>query len=95
VEKPLRVVVGAGSLVLLILALILVLAGPQVLSQSPSVTLQEYNLLSNPGMEVFDPPYGQYDGVDCQVATGWQRFWYGGPEPGWMDARVCCSKLEA
>ncbi|MGQ9598649.1 MAG: hypothetical protein ACUVWZ_04465 [Anaerolineae bacterium] len=48
----------------------------------------DYQLLTNPGMEQFDPPYGQFDGVDCQVARGWQRFWYGGPEPCWMDTRV-------
>ena len=61
------------------------------LSQSSSAAVQDYNLLDNPGLEVYDPPYGQYDGVDCQVGTGWQRFWYDGPEPGWIDARVFAS----
>jgi hypothetical protein len=39
-------------------------------------------------MEVYDAAYSLYDGVACQVASGWQRFWYGGPEPCWMDTRV-------
>jgi hypothetical protein len=39
-------------------------------------------------MEVYDPPYVQFEGIDCQVTTGWDRFWYGGPEPYWMDTRV-------
>jgi hypothetical protein len=48
----------------------------------------QYQLLANPGMEVYDPPYGRFERVPCQVASGWQRFWYGGPEPCWMDTRV-------
>ncbi len=51
----------------------------------------DYQLLTNPGVETYDPPYGQFDGIDCQVASGWQRFWYGGPEPCWMDTRVFAS----
>jgi len=47
-----------------------------------------YNLLADPGLEQYDPPYGQWQGVDCQVASGWQRFWSDAPEPCWMDARV-------
>ncbi len=47
-----------------------------------------YQLLTNAGVEVYDSPYRQFDGVDCQVASGWQRFWYGGSEPAWMDTRV-------
>ncbi len=39
-------------------------------------------------MESYDPPYDQYQGIDLQVASGWQRFWYGGAEPFWMDTRV-------
>jgi hypothetical protein len=48
----------------------------------------DYQLLTNPGLEAYDPPYGQFHGVNCQGATGWRRFWYGGPEPCWMDDRV-------
>lgn len=47
-----------------------------------------YQLLVNPGLESYDPPYAQYLGVDCQVASGWERFGYEAPEPGWMDTRV-------
>ncbi len=90
-EKPLRVVSSALSLAALLLVLVLVLAGPQVLGQASPAVLQEYQLLDNPGLEIYDPPYGQYEGVDCQVGSKWQRFWYGGPEPGWMDARVFAS----
>jgi hypothetical protein len=38
-------------------------------------------------MENYDSPYGQWRGADLQVASGWQRFWYGGLEPAWMDTR--------
>jgi hypothetical protein len=47
-----------------------------------------YQLLTNSGVEVYDPPYAQFEGVDCQAASGWERFWYDGPEPYWMDTRV-------
>lgn len=58
----------------------------QASNQSPMSNT--YQLLTNPGLESYDPAYGQFQGVDCQVADGWQRFWYGGPEPCWMDTRV-------
>lgn len=77
--------------VVLFLALITVASGPGSLQASEprqAPDLAEYQLLKNPGMEVYDPPYSQYDGVNCQVATGWERFWYGSPEPYWMDTRV-------
>ena len=54
--------------------------------QAPS-----YQLLTNPSLESYDPPYGQFEGVNDQVASGWQRFWYDGPEPHWMDTRVFAS----
>jgi hypothetical protein len=50
-----------------------------------------YQLLINPSLEIYDPAYGQFAGVDCQVASGWHRFWYGGAEPYWMDTRVFAS----
>jgi hypothetical protein len=57
------------------------------ISQSP--TSPAYQLLTNPGVEFYDPPYAQFEGVNCQVATGWQRFWDAAlPEPCWMDCRV-------
>ena len=46
-----------------------------------------YQLLTNPGLENYGSPYGQFQGADLQVASGWQRFWYGGAEPYWMDGR--------
>lgn len=68
----------------------LVRAGPTAAqaSDQAGTAEQPYNLLVNPGLEQYDPPYAQWQGVDCQVATGWQRFWYGASEPAWMDARV-------
>jgi hypothetical protein len=51
----------------------------------------DYQLLTNPGMEVFEAPYSQFQGVNCQVATGWHRFSYDGPEPCLMDTRVFAS----
>ncbi len=57
--------------------------------QSPQAP--SYQLLSNPSMESYNPPYSQFEGSNCQVASGWQRFWYDGPEPYWMDTRVFAS----
>ncbi len=79
------------------LALLAVLLALAVLAWSP-IWLQAsepasepsavtYQLLTNPGVEVYDPPYTQYQGVDCQVASGWERFWIDGSEPYWMDTR--------
>jgi hypothetical protein len=48
----------------------------------------EYQLLTNPAMEAYAAPYGQYQGVNCQVAAGWQRFSLDAPEPCFMDGRV-------
>lgn len=76
---------GLGVWLFGILALGQAEPGTAELKREPAV---DYQLLTNPGMEQFDPPYGQFDGVNCQVATGWHRFWYGGPEPCWMDTRV-------
>jgi hypothetical protein len=52
-----------------------------------------YNLLANPSLEAYDPPYGLWQPwdaceVDEQVAAGWQRFGADGPEPAWLDART-------
>jgi hypothetical protein len=60
--------------------------GAPLLQTSPSAP--QYQFLQNPGMEVYDAPYTQYQGIGCQVASNWQRFWYDGPEPQWMDTRV-------
>jgi hypothetical protein len=47
-----------------------------------------YQLLTNPGLENYDPPYDQFRDIPCQVASGWQRFWTGANEPCWMDTRI-------
>lgn len=47
-----------------------------------------YQLLTNPAMENYAAPYGQFQGKDCQVASGWQRFSLDAPEPCFMDTRV-------
>ncbi len=75
----------------LLLVLVAVALSPISLQASEPVSIPaapDYQLLTNPGVEVYDPPYGQYEGVDLQVATGWERFWYGGSRPYWMDTRV-------
>lgn len=79
---------SAAILLLLMLSLPL---GPVTAQQAgrmaPSAA-PGYQLLANPGMEVYDAAYGQFAGVDCQVASGWQRFWHDSPEPCWIDTRV-------
>jgi hypothetical protein len=77
-----RTLAGIAVLLGLCLSVFLISAAAR------SLSVPQYQLLVNPGMEVYDPPYAQYEGVDCQVASGWQRFWYGAPEPSWMDTRV-------
>ena len=77
--RPSLIATGGGLLVVLAALLLC----PGTLQAVP-----DFQLLVNPGMEIYDPPYAQYQGVDCQVALGWQRFWYNSPEPVWMDTRV-------
>jgi hypothetical protein len=72
----------------LLLLLVLVPVTLQAGEPSPVPKAPDYQLLVNPSMEVFDEPYGSFDGVDCQVATGWESFWYDSPEPYWMDVYV-------
>jgi hypothetical protein len=94
----LRRLLAGGSLWLAVLVLLLSPAplrgagqpiAPQAVAPAVQVPqVPNYQLLSNPSMEIYDAPYGQYLGINCQVASGWQRFWYDGPEPYWMDTRV-------
>jgi hypothetical protein len=63
-------------------------ASPQEPARAPEPASPAYQLLANPGVEFYDPPYARFEGVDCQKASGWDRFWYGAPEPYWMDTRV-------
>jgi hypothetical protein len=88
--KPSRMLVGGGLLSLLLSVVwtpfALRASGPSMLPHAA-----DYQLLVNPGMEFFEAPYGQFQGVNCQVATGWQRFSYDGPEPCFMDTRVFAS----
>ena len=58
-------------------------AMPPRVAQAPA-----YQLLTNSSLEYYDLPYDNNEGADCQVASGWQRFWYDGPEPHWIDCRV-------
>lgn len=73
---------------------LLVAVGPHpagtAAAEGPAGALPEpdFQLLSNPGMEAYDAPYGQWYGVDCQGATGWVRFSIGALDPCWMDTRV-------
>lgn len=88
--KPLRLRIGA----VLLLSLLAASGSPVVLlASSPSMAPDavEYQLLTNAGMEVYDASYGKFHNVNCQVATGWQRFSYDGPEPCFMDTRVFAS----
>jgi hypothetical protein len=72
-----------------LLAVALTVAAPTATGSTPGGSIsQVYQLLTNPGLESYDSPYGQFQGIDLQVASGWQRFWYGGAEPYWMDGRV-------
>jgi hypothetical protein len=75
----------------LLLALLLPVRAPTALQPPVPVAgphALDYQLLTNPGLEVYDPPYDQFEGVNCQVADGWQRFSYDGPDPCLMDTRV-------
>jgi hypothetical protein len=92
---------GAGLFVLL--ALLLAFYNVGTLAQPPSTPAApdspapgslsaespDYQLLTNPGVEAYDAPYTQFQGVNCQVASGWQRFWDDAlAEPYWMDCSV-------
>jgi hypothetical protein len=79
------------SRVVLLLVLVNLLSTPVSLSApapAPDSVVPEYQLLTNPGVEVYNAPYTQYQGVNCQVASGWQRFSSADPAPYWMDTRV-------
>jgi hypothetical protein len=89
--RPWRLLTVGGLLVLLLGLVCLSTGAASPNPESPNARPLDYQLLTNPGVEVYDPPYGQFDGIDCQVATGWQRFWYDGDEPCWMDTRVFAS----
>ena len=74
---------------LVFIAAVVLAALVPVTDASPDRSLSQlYQLIVNPGVETYDPPYGQYQGIDLQVASSWQRFSYGGPQPYWMDTRV-------
>lgn len=78
-----------GILLLAILFLILAATPLWALTPHEISRTPDYQLLVNPGLEVYDLPYGgSFDGVDCQVASAWQRVWEGDAEPCWMDTRV-------
>ena len=73
----------------LLVAVVLTILAPPTDASPPNRSLSDnYQLHINPGLEGYDPPYGHFQGIDLQVASGWQRYWYGGSEPYWMDGRV-------
>ncbi len=83
--KPSRILIGSGILLLLLVGS----WSPRDTRASGPATETEavlYQLLTNPGMELYDPPYDP--GMSCQVASGWERFWYDGEQPCFMDTRV-------
>jgi hypothetical protein len=86
--KPMQLGAAAGLLTALLVAAAASPAASMVLGQSPESATVEYNLLANPGMESYEPPYARFEDVKCQVASGWERFWVGDSPPYWMDTRV-------
>ena len=75
-------------MVALLVAVVLTVLTPAADGSTPGGSPSDvYQLLTNPGLENYGSPYGQFQGADLQVASGWQRFWYGGAEPYWMDGR--------
>ncbi len=87
-SKSGRVLAGIVVALGLLLTLSLIPSAAGTPGQVSQASAPQYQLLTNPGVEVYDAPYAQYQGIDCQVASGWQRFWYDGQEPQWMDTRV-------
>ena len=72
-----------------LLLVALTVAAPAADASAPGGSfLEPYQLLTNPGLESYDPPYGDFEEIDLQVASGWQRFGYGETGPYWMDTRV-------
>ena len=88
-KASLLLVIGALAL----LAVMMMILPFDLQAAAPAPESPDYQLLVNPGLNLYDPPYAQYRGADCQVATGWQRFWDGDPEPAWMDTRVFARDL--
>ena len=80
-SKSGRVLAGIVVALGLLLTLSLIPSAAGTPGQVSQASAPQYQLLTNPGVEVYDAPYAQYQGIDCQVASGWQRFWYDGPEP--------------
>jgi hypothetical protein len=78
----------SGVVLILCQALVLPAWSQAPFSNLPTSNSPDYQLLANPGVEIYDPAYTQYQDVDCQVASDWERFWYSAPEPYWMDTRV-------
>lgn len=88
--KPLRMLIGGGMLLLLV---VLAWSPDDLRALDPSAASERvsYQLLTNPGMEFFDPPYAP--GTSCQVASDWDRFWYDGEAPCFMDTRVFAASI--
>jgi hypothetical protein len=88
--KHSRILIGSGVLLLLLIGAPssgdLVASGPAAVTEAAL-----YQLLTNPGVEFYDPPYNP--GMNCQVASGWERFWYDGEDPCFMDTRVFAATI--
>ena len=82
--------IGSGVLVFLLVGM---WSADDLGALGPSAATEAvlYQLLSNSGMELYDPPYIQ--GTSCQVASGWKRFSYDGEEPCFMDTRVFAASI--
>lgn len=78
----------ACARLLALIALVALPAPGLAAAPGPPPELDPYQLLNNPGLESYEAPYGEFEGVPCQLAAGWQRYWLDGAEPYWMDARV-------
>jgi hypothetical protein len=83
----LSLILVAGGLFVLLGALVLC-PGTLQASDGTSPNAPGYQLLVNQSVEEYDPPYTQYQGANCQAASGWDRFWYDGAEPYWMDTII-------
>lgn len=64
-------------------SLVVLFSAPGLLSPPP-VAAGFDNLLTNPGLETFDDPYGSYNGYELRVAQNWTAFTKSGVTPKYM-----------
>ncbi|NIO68322.1 MAG: hypothetical protein GTN71_04535, partial [Anaerolineae bacterium] len=69
----------------LIVPLVILFLSPGPFSSpAPALAAGFVNFLTNPGLENFDAPYGDYDGHPLQVAQNWTAFTKSGTTPKYM-----------